>query len=63
MGDDCDRRPADADNDQRDSDGDGAGDACEQLPRAGINADQLDSDAITGDDCDNCPEVLNPGQE
>ena len=61
--------------DQRDTDGDGIGDACEgdedgdlepgptdNCP-ADANGDQLDSDNDgIGDACDNCPSAFNPAQ-
>jgi len=48
--------------DQADTDGDGAGNACDICPSA-PNSAQLDVDAdAVGDACDNCPGVANTGQ-
>src|SRR5690625_2378447 len=51
--DDKDNCPYDYNPDQKDTDGDGVGDVCE---------DDIDGDGILNDD-DNCPYIHNPGQE
>ncbi len=48
---------------QKDSDGDGVKDVCDNCPNV-PNPDQLDSDVDKlGDVCDNCPQAHNPGQQ
>lgn len=48
---------------QKDSDGDGVKDACDNCPYVS-NPDQLDSDWDgVGDVCDNCPFISNPDQQ
>ena len=67
FGDACDNCPEDANNDQADSEGngagDGVGDACDNC-QVDANQDQADGDDDdVGNVCDNCPDDANPGQE
>jgi hypothetical protein len=49
--------------DQKDSDGDGIGDVCDNCPTVS-NSDRKDTDGdLIGDVCDNCPTVSNPDQK